>query len=553
MRSFKFLMIAAAVVGMAGMAHAELQNVEVNGSIRIRGNWYDFDDAVAVGPGQPLAYGTVRNRPAFGGHQAKRPVLHLLAPIAPPFITHRILADFDRPGAKLGEQSFVEQRTRLGVKADFTDDVKAFIEFDSYDTWGSDFRSDYVTGADSTGNGDVDLYQAYIEASEMWGTPLRLRIGRQEVKLGSEFLVGNNDTDSDFRGLSFDGVRLSYATDMFSVDGMWFKLAEGNQGEGAFDNDVDLLGVYGSYTGLEDVTIDAYWLYVRDDVETSDGFAGGANAAQYFTGNGNPGPWFFRNPVGNSYVKKSDLHTIGLRGAGEIGAFDFEAEVAYQLGDVEVRNPRGFFNLFPNDSKIDFGELGANAEVGYTFDMSWTPRIFLGGAYFGGDDDNGAPSWGESIFGRYPYGGNVAFNRLFSDWEYSQFLSNTSLSNVWIARGGIGTMPTESVSLDLVVSYFQSLEDTHIDGRTVIGAPLWRSLYPWRFTTSDDSIGWEVGLYGSYEYTEDLTFSAGYAHFFGGDGLKDGNYIGNNGLGFLASTDDSDDWHYVFFETEISF
>jgi hypothetical protein len=538
MRSFKFLVIALAILGTAGMAAAELQNVEVGGSIRITGNWYDFDDAVIVGAGQPLTYGTVRNRPNPGG----------VWPLS------RIFSgDFLRPGASIGETSFFEQRTRLSVKADFTDDVTAFIELDSYDVWGEDFRSDYITGVDGRGGDNVDLYQAYIEANEMWGTPLRLRIGRQEVMLGSEFLVGNNDTASFYQGLSFDGIRLTYATDMFSVDGMWFKLAEGPIGEDAFDNDINMYGIYGSYTGLEDVTIDAYWMYVRDDVDTRDGFAAGA--APYFTGNGNPGPWWFRNPVFNSYVEKSDLHTIGLRGAGEIGAFDFESEIAFQFGDVTVNNPRFFgpFNIFPSDDEIDFGEFAANLEVGYTFDASWTPRIFLGFAYFGGDDDGGAPSWGETIFGNYPYGSNLAFNRLFSDWEYSEFLANTDMSNIWIARGGVGVMPTESVSLDLVIAYFNAVDDTHIDHRTVAGAPFWTFFQPWRFSTSDDSIGWEVGLYASYEYTEDLTFSAGYAHFFTGDGVEDGNYIVNNGLGFLGSRDSDDDWDYLFFSTEISF
>ena len=76
-------------------AMAELQNVELGGSIRIRGNYYNMDS--------------------------------------------------------MGDYSFVEQRTRLNVKADFTDDVSAFIEFDYYDFWGEDFRSMYICGNDMRG------------------------------------------------------------------------------------------------------------------------------------------------------------------------------------------------------------------------------------------------------------------------------------------------------------------------------------------------------------------------------------------------------------------
>ena len=200
MRSLQTMLIAAIIVGLGSSAYAELQNVQVGGSIRIRGNVFELDT--------------------------------------------------------LGDVSFVEQRTTIDVTADFTDEVSAFIELDSYDIWGEDFRSNYVTGVDfrAASGDDVELYQAYIEAREMWGTALRARIGRQEMSLGSEWLVGVNNASSIYQGLSFDGIRLTYATDVFSVDGFWTKLAErfGDFG----DNDVDFYGLYVSYTGFEDIVID---------------------------------------------------------------------------------------------------------------------------------------------------------------------------------------------------------------------------------------------------------------------------------------------------------
>ena len=99
-----FLCVLAAIAGSA--AWAELQNVELSGNLRIRGNYYNYDS--------------------------------------------------------LPDQSFIEQRTRLGVKADFTNDITAFVEFDSYNAWGDGFRSSYLSGIDSRGTADVDLYQSYI-------------------------------------------------------------------------------------------------------------------------------------------------------------------------------------------------------------------------------------------------------------------------------------------------------------------------------------------------------------------------------------------------------
>ncbi|MFP4501519.1 MAG: alginate export family protein [Candidatus Hydrogenedentota bacterium] len=408
MRTFKIAVIAALMVGLSFGAYAELQNVLVNGSIRIRGNYYDADSA-----------------------------------------------------AISGTAGWVEQRTRLGVQADFTDNVSAFIELDSYDNWGEDFRSNYVTGVDSRANSvdDVEIYQAYIDATEMWDTPVYMRIGRQEVLLGSEWLVGNKDTAAFYSGLSFDGVVAGYGTDMVDVKAMWLKL---NENFGDFsDDDVDLYGVYGSYLGLEDIVLDAYWLFVNDD------------------------------------TLDNDLHTLGLRGAGALGAFDFEAEAAYQFGD------RG---------AGDYDAFGGNFQVGYTFDMTWQPRPFLGFAYFEGAD-----------------GDDAAFNRLFSDWEYTEFWADGEESNLFVYQAGLGVQPTEAIGLDLLGSYYQADEDN-----------------------GDDDLGFELGLYASYAYSEDLTFRAGYAHFFGSDGLEDGNPVQLNGTNaFLA--DGNDDGDYLFFETEIAF
>jgi hypothetical protein len=483
MRSLKTILAASLVLGLSFAAYADLQTVTTDGSLRIRGNMYEFDS--------------------------------------------------------LGDQSWVEMRTRLGVQADFTDGVSAYIEFDSFDVWGEDFRSNWVTGVDgraATGN-DVEIYQAYINATEMWGTPLQLRIGRQELSFGSEWMLGVNDAAAAAPGLgigwglSYDGIRATYAVDTFSIDAFWAKLAEtfGDFG----DDDVDLYGVYFSYLGLDDHVIDLYWLYVRENNETF-----GLRA-----GTGGPATGVF--PMARDFAlfgtgKENDanLHTIGLRGAGTFGAFDYEAEIAFQFGEVELTG--GLFN----DPELDYSEFGGNLEVGYTFDVEWTPRVFLGLAYFGGGDagDTGG------LF-RAP-GNDLAFNRMFSNWEYTEFFANTEESNLLIFRGGISAAPTESIELALLASYFQ------VDDALETGWWFWGD-------DEDDDLGIELGLYADYQYSSDLVFRAGYAHFFGGDALGNNNpgwfeagHPGNpvlfNGLAFTGA-DDDDDYDYLFVETEVKF
>ncbi|NLV45699.1 MAG: alginate export family protein [Candidatus Hydrogenedentes bacterium] len=431
---FRTLLAVALIASLGGMAFAELQNVEIGGSLRIRGNYFSMDS--------------------------------------------------------IGDTSYVEQRTRLNVKADFTQDVSAFIELDSYDVWGEDFRSVYLTGSDFRGGDNVDLYQAYIEARNLWGSPLTARVGRQEITLGNQFLVGVKDVSAVFTGLSFDALRLTFANDVVSIDAIAAKLAESYGDFG--DDDVDLYALYGSYLGIEDVTLDAYWMFVRDD------------------------QGLLANYIDGTTV---DLHTIGLRGAGVIGGFDFELEAAYQFGEVDgvpSACPFGF-----GEADVDYDEFAINAELGYTFDASWQPRIFARFAYLGGGDPDDS-CWSNDY--------DMPFNRLFSNVEYSEFIDQTALSNVLVYSLGMQAMVTETLELKLVGSYYQADED---------------------YFGVDDELGWEIGFYADYQYSEDLAIRAGYAHFFGQEGLN-AALIADNGLTFWPGNED-DDYDYVFLETEISF
>jgi hypothetical protein len=523
MRKVALAILAVAIVAVPAMA--ELQNVQVGGEIRIRANYYSNL--------APKSTGTQIVWPNF-------------------FLPRRSIGTGAFNGVGIVSSSlfndeetnsvdFVEQRTRLMVRADFTNEVSAFIELDSYDIWGTDFRSDYRTGFDSAAvsTDDVEVYQAYIQAEDMWGYPLRLRIGRQEMALGSEWLVGTNDASSFFQGLSFDALRLDYVTDMFSITAFASILAEG----GSFaeeDDDVTFMGLYGSYTGLEDIVIDAYWLYLRDPSRLND--------TNFIA----PLEWI-EDIFGLDDYDPTTLHTFGLRGAGQIGAFDFEAEAAFQTGDA---GQIGFlFKPFIyGDDGAEFDAWGANLELGYTFDVNWQPRVYLGGAYFDGEDERDLTFW-EWINPFDRPEASVSFNRLFSNWEYSEFIANTDESNMYLIRAGVSATPTESLEVLLALTYFKTLEEFdepinwQVGGFKIPIAPALSFLAE----ENDDTLGWEAGLYVTYHYTEDLSFEVGWAHFFADEGVGEGQFSGLNGLGFIGGGGDEDDADYVYFETKIGF
>lgn len=430
MRTKALLTALAAATVLSAPVFAELQNVEVGGSLRIRGNMY------TNGSGDRT---------------------------------------FDDDG---GEFQGIEQRSAVNVTADFTDDVTAFVEVDNYGNWGDNTRENVITGQNLNGADSMDLYQGYIEMRESWGQPLTIRVGRQEIILGSEFQVGNNDTGSFYRGLAFDAVSARWDFDGGNVFGWASKVVENELGTLADDEDTDFYGIYGTYDGIENMTLEGYWTYLR-------------NATNFFNA--------------------SDTHTLGGRIAGNWNAFDYEGEAAFQFGDTG------------NAPDADFDGIALQGIVGYTFEDINNLRLWGGVTYLSGTDD----------------ADEIGYVRPFSDQEYSEHLDDSDLTNVLLVRGGASIQATEAISVSGVVAWFQEEEEFPI-------------------VNGDDAIGTEVALYASYDYSDDLNFNAGYAHFFASEDLDDGANVLNPyaigaEVGGGGPNNGGDDADYFFVETSISF
>lgn len=160
--------------------------------------------------------------------------------------------------------TYVEQRTTLHLRADFTGDITAFVEFDSIHDQGEDFRSDYLAGRDwrADSSDDVEIYQAYLEVTQLFGAPLRLRIGRQELYFGSGWLVSNSPVFEPVTYLSFDALRLTLEQGVFSVNAFWSKLSE--RWRGPARGDVDFSGLYATCAPLEALQMDVYYFFLLD-------------------------------------------------------------------------------------------------------------------------------------------------------------------------------------------------------------------------------------------------------------------------------------------------
>lgn len=520
----------ALVILLAVTAPAELQSVSVGGQIRVRGNYWR--NAFNTRSAPALVGNNIRwSSDAFWGR-----------PIGDPVGGQTIISFFDWDHAGK-DYAVIEQRTRLHLCAEFTDRVALVAEFDAFSVWGESFRSEYLTGADQRNgeNDSIQLHQAYVEASEAWGLPVRIRIGRQELIFGKGWLTGNNDALPEFAGLSFDAARVTYTPGALTLDAFWSKLAERFAVEA--DGDTDFAGVYASYAASNALNLDAYWFLVRDAAHLED------------TQDALISDWL-ESLFGRDDYGATQLHTLGMRASGAWGRLDYDLEAAWQFGEAAA--PGFLFKPFIyGDDEAEFDAWAVETELGYTLELSWCPRLYLGAAYFSGEDNRDLSFWGwlNPLTAVKRPESSVSFNRLFSNTVHSYFMDEMGeLSNFWTVCGGFSIQPAETLEAGMDLALFRVVEPFEmplhfwLDGRRVL---LTRDL-SYLTRTADRDMGWELGIWGRYHYSDDLIFEAGWSHLFTGKALRDGNFVDLNGLAYNGGTDQKDaDYFYV--ETDIRF
>ena len=508
---FALLAISGITFGLAASAHADLQQITTGGKMVILGEYYR--NVIPADDGLRWPSYWLLGRPVGNGNE-----------IGSGF-------GWDDRGYGLAQTS---QWTRLHLKADLSGNVGAYVELDRVNVWGDAFRSDYLTGSDFRSDTDqgVALYQAYVEANEVGGAPLRLRIGRQEIQMGNGWLVGaNDDGPAPSWGLSFDAIRLTYESDPFSLDIWTAKLAERNLREE--DADTDFYGLYGSYSGMESIVIDAYWLWIRDA------------SAMESTQLGLVEESLEHLLHLDTYENNTNLHTLGARVAGNQESLDFEVEVAHQWGDAAQLGSR-FTPVRYGDEKAEHDSWGCNLELGYSLNIKGQPRLYAGYAYLGGEDqrDISFAQWVGSLFNPlYAPEASVSFNRLFSNHSYSGILDGTDMSNAHIVHCGVEFTPTETLEIGIDWGWYR------------VAAPFHRPLLPFLgflSTPNDANLGMELDTNITYHYSEALQFTIGWDHLFVGDGLRQGHFTVANGLDFNGGSRE-DDADYFYFETGISF
>ena len=272
------------------------------------------------------------------------------------------LDDFDDFDGDMGASfDFTTYRLRLGLDFEFTDNLNASVVVQNNGAWGDTFvrgTGDPTTdGSSSAAGKDATLlYQAFVDWEEVGGTPVALRIGRQEHTLGNELHLGDNDF---YNGTSFDGVRAMLDFELTDLDVFYYMIVErdlvgpGGSTAAAGNNDTRLWGAHANFDIADGQTIEPYLFSFRN---------GAPLGASTFT---------------------DDIYTFGAlyqKARGDGGGFDWSAELALQDGETAI---------CPGASaNCDHSSFIVEGWFGYVFGGDDQHRVHIGGLLLGDGDDN---------------------------------------------------------------------------------------------------------------------------------------------------------------------
>lgn len=251
-------------------------------------------------------------------------------------------------------------RARAYADLWYKDQFRVFAEASYTDTYWNDLPP---LGIDRS-RMDIQNLFADVKVGEVKKAPVYVRVGRQEILLGSQRLVSTLDWANTRR--RFDGVRAFRAGEKWDFDAFWLRPVTPNaQNLDSSDNNQNFAGAWATYKPKKGTFVDFYYLMLDNT-----------------------------NRVTSQGVRlaPSTVHTIGGRYAGDReNELLWDVEGGVQLGTLDRQNiVAGFFT----------------AGLGYHDKCrTWNPTVWAYYDYASGDNN--------------PNGGTAhTFNQLFPFGHY---------------------------------------------------------------------------------------------------------------------------------------
>ena len=531
----KILLTSLALIFILSTAAvAEVQNVKVGGQIRIR--------AFMEENRTDLSRGNTFPAPRVGEFYRWNP-------------GSAIIPEDSMPAQHWSDRDdWISQRTQVYVEADLTDNVLVRVTLEALGSWGSDTSAansaglttpTVETGRHGTEGWVVDVVEAWIQVSELYYSPLSVKVGRQYLNYGTGFIISDKE-----KFWNFDAAKAVLDFYPWTLDLVYAKLAENTTRY--FQTADSPTAVYNTRAdwnlyGANLAYAADFWnveAYIFGTKNTSDegGYAIGTAYTSYTNGTG------FADAGGRLSPTSIEPSVAGIRAdIRPIEQLDIWGEVVYEWGSagsiINWVDPAANAPALPGDQtdytgeKIGISALAVDCGATYTFDWTWEPALTLAYTYASGEDnnvltENDLDSTGDRI--RDWDTTTHAFYPLFG-YDYYGYAFSPRVSNIHIFNAGLSLLPLENV--EIVLDYYHYAQVKHQQNELGAAADLypvvgnhWLDNGGVSAPTSGKSkdLGNEIDVVVNYDYSEDLSCQLVLAYFMPGgafDDVTDGSEV----------------------------
>ena len=304
---------------------------------------------------------------------------------------------------KYDRYSTFRLKSSIFASANLGDGVSGYVRFTN---------QTYGEGVGSGDNMDNKVFveNAFVDVKSLWGVPVDLRLGRQNMMYGSGFVLFDGQSQYASTSLYFDGVKGTFNfCDTAKLD-VFYMVDQENERKDSGNVDLTMGGMKPvppsgqtmNYSNGDDIYL--YGAYVT---VTEGPLTGGKQE-------------YYAMAKKTQYLGR-DIKLFGIRLSDKLDmGLDYSVEYARQYGTA--------YNI--DGMSADQEAIGGKADLGFTFkQFDAMPRIFAQYAYMSGDDpDTDEIETWDSFYGGWPQFGDLLA------WKYVNHPANNI--SAWWAQVG---------------------------------------------------------------------------------------------------------------------
>jgi hypothetical protein len=435
-------------------------------------------------------------------------------------------------------ESFVLQKTRLGIGYDLSPDLNFYMELIYSAVWGGNGaqgtgildnqRTNNGSTSNGLGNGGVlGVRAAYMLVRNFAGIQdLSVKAGRQYVVFGSQSLFGAFDWSNT--GFSFDGVMLQYSTKVWDSYGGWFRTSESDLGQGFpagaltpnlpvsgssnptlnngnANTDSDLFIFYNQIKSVPGFVIEPYYVLYSNRYNSADNRSQGLGTPKHSNQT--------RHMVGNRIELRKDN-------------FDASNETVYQFGQMgDIGGPNGAG--YGNQKYLHINAWATRTWIGYTqYEWAWKPRLAFNFDYASGDGRANCTIGGDTDC----KSANTFENLYGTNHIHMGYMDTMGWKNMMKPSINLQFRPTKDDHIEIWATSLNLANTKDNWYRATQGVYIFS-----KTNNTKRHVGDELDVIWTHLFMDGkLSFQAGYGHIFAG------GYIAEN-LGTSAGQD----WAYA--------